>query len=105
MVKIWEFVGGYLLIIGIFGVVMGLIYVMENFLDLMKLGVGIVVVFVVMIYGVGLVNFIYLLIVGKFKYYIICMVVFCEMLIDGFVGIVFGDNLCIIEGCFKGYLL
>lgn len=59
--------GGYLFMIGIIGVVMGLIYVMGNLVDFSKLGVGIVIVFVVIIYGVGFVNMLFLFVVVKLK--------------------------------------
>lgn len=89
--------GGYVLIIGIIGVVMGLIYVMGNLVNLVQFGSGIVVVFVVIIYGVGFVNLFLLLIGNKLKILVLCQLCYCEMFLEGLLFIVEGENLCFIE--------
>lgn len=102
--KVFEGMGIYVFILGIIGVVLGLIVVMKNFVDFSKLGYGIVVVFIVIIYGIVLVNLLFLLVLVKFKsviYYNSCD---CEMIIEGLILIVQGENLCNIEINLFGFL-
>lgn len=103
-VKVFEVMGIYVFIFGIIGVVFGLIVVMKNLVDLSKFGYGIVVVFIVMIYGIVLVNLLFLLIVVKFKSVILYNMCDCEMVIEGLILIVQGENLCNIEINFFGFL-
>jgi chemotaxis protein MotA len=102
--RIWESAGGYSPTIGILGAVLGLIHVMENLSDPTKLGSGIAVAFVATIYGVGLANLILLPIHKKLLSHIGSLASRREMIIDGLMGIVNGDNPRIIENRVRGYI-
>ena len=102
--RVWEVAGGYAPTLGILGAVIGLIHVMENLADPGKLGAGIAVAFVATIYGVGLANLVFLPIANKLKFIIARQVSDREILCDGLIGIVQGDNPRIIEARLKGYL-
>jgi len=102
--RVWEIAGGYAPTLGILGAVLGLIHVMENLSDPSKLGTGIAVAFVATIYGVGLANLVFLPVVNKIKFSIADRVTEREILCDGLIGIVQGDNPRIIEARLKGYL-
>jgi chemotaxis protein MotA len=102
--RVWEIAGGYAPTLGILGAVLGLIHVMENLSDPSKLGTGIAVAFVATIYGVGLANLVFLPIANKIKFSIADRVTEREILCDGLIGIVQGDNPRIIEARLKGYL-
>ena len=102
--RIWEAAGGYSPTIGILGAVMGLIHVMENLSDPSKLGAGIAVAFVATIYGVGLANLVFLPMANKLKANINRLVVQREMIVDGLVGIAYGDNPRIIESRLQGFI-
>lgn len=102
--RVWEAAGGYASTLGILGVVIGLIHVMENLADPGKLGTGIAVAFVATIYGVGLANLVFLPIANKIKFTIARRVTEREIICDGLIGIAQGDNPRIIETRLKGYL-
>ena len=103
--RIWEAAGGYAPTIGILGAVLGLIHVMENLADPAKLGSGIAVAFVATVYGVGFANLIFLPIANKLKAIIAQNVVMREILVDGLVAIVNGENPRVIEAKLQGYIL
>lgn len=103
--RIWEAAGGYAPTIGILGAVLGLIHVMENLADPAKLGSGIAVAFVATVYGVGLANLIFLPIANKLKAIIAQNVVMREILVDGLVAIVNGENPRVIEAKLQGHIL
>lgn len=103
--RVWEAAGGYAPTIGILGAVLGLIHIMENLSDPSKLGAGIAVAFVATIYGVGLANLIFLPVSNKLKSIIAERVVLREMLIDGLLAIINGENPRMIESRLKGYVV
>jgi chemotaxis protein MotA len=78
---------------------------MENLSDPSKLGAGIAVAFVATIYGVGLANLIFLPVSNKLKSIIAERVVLREMLIDGLLAIINGENPRMIESRLKGYVV
>jgi chemotaxis protein MotA len=96
--------GGYAPTIGILGAVMGLIHVMENLTEPLKLGSGIAVAFVATIYGVGSANLIFLPIAGKLKALVDAQVVYRELVLDGLLGIANGENPKLIEARLQGFL-
>jgi chemotaxis protein MotA len=102
--RVWESAGGYAPTIGILGAVMGLIHVMENLSEPMKLGSGIAVAFVATIYGVGSANLIFLPIAGKLKALVDGQVVYRELVLDGLLGIANGENPKLIEARLQGFL-
>ncbi|MES2830674.1 MAG: flagellar motor protein [Pseudomonadota bacterium] len=103
-VKVWESAGGYAPTIGILGAVLGLIHVMENLSDPVRLGSGIAVAFVATIYGVGFANLVFLPIGGKLRLLMQRQVMRKEMLADAFACIATGDNPRLIEERMATYL-
>jgi len=103
-VKIWEAAGGYSPTIGILGAVLGLIHVMENLSDPAKLGSGIAVAFVATIYGVGFANLFFLPISNRLKVIVNQSVRSHEMIADGLLLIVNGENPRIVEDRLAAYL-
>ena len=102
--RVWEAAGGYAPTIGILGAVLGLIHVMENLSEPVKLGSGIAVAFVATIYGVGTANLIFLPIAGKLKALVDSQVLHREMVMDGLLGIANGENPRLIESRLEGFL-
>lgn len=102
--RVWESAGGYAPTIGILGAVIGLIHVMENLTDPMKLGSGIAVAFVATIYGVGSANLVFLPIAGKLRALIDAQVLYRELVLDGLLGIANGENPKLIEARLRGFL-
>jgi len=102
--RIWESAGGYAPTIGILGAVLGLIHVMENLSDPAKLGNGIAVSFVATIYGVASANLIFLPIAGKLRTLIQAQVTQRELVLDGLLGIAYGENPKLIAMRLQGYV-
>jgi chemotaxis protein MotA len=102
--RVWESAGGYAPTIGILGAVIGLIHVMENLTEPMKLGSGIAVAFVATIYGVGSANLVFLPIAGKLRALIDAEVLYRELVLDGLLGIAGGENPKLIEARLQGFL-
>lgn len=108
--------GGFVLMVGIIGMVVFLMYVLEKFDKFDMFGFMIVVVFVVMLWGLLLVNFIWLLIGGWLQWFgefeLECMIVFMEGMFVIQVGVLLqfvGECLCVfvfdcflicVKGCF-----
>ncbi|BBP01137.1 flagellar motor protein [Sulfuriferula nivalis] len=103
-VKIWEAAGGYSPTIGILGAVLGLIHVMENLTDPAKLGSGIAVAFVATIYGVGFANLFFLPISNRLKVIVNQSVRAHEMIADGLLLIINGENPHVVEDRLAAYL-
>jgi chemotaxis protein MotA len=104
--KVFEAAGGFAPTVGILGAVLGLIHVMENLNDPSKLGSGIAVAFVATIYGVGLANIIVLPMASKLKMRNAEHNRLREMMIEGVVAIVDGENPRLIKeklGAFTGH--
>lgn len=102
--RIWEAAGGYSPTIGILGAVLGLIHVMENLSDPVRLGSGIAVAFVATVYGVGLANLVFLPVANKLKVLIARQVLMREILVDGLVSIAGGENPRMTEIRLRGYV-
>ena len=102
--KFWENAGGYAPTVGILGAVLGLIHVMENLSDPTKLGSGIAVAFVATVYGVGSANLLFFPINVKLKERATAQMALREMILEGVVAIVDGDNPRLIEQKLRGYV-
>lgn len=102
--KVFESAGGYSPTLGILGAVLGLIQVMNNLTDPAKLGAGIAVAFVATIYGVGFANLIYLPIAGKLKNILLKEILEKEVVVEGILAILRGENPRLIEQKLMGFL-
>lgn len=103
--KVYEAVGGFAPTVGILGAVLGLIHVMENLSDPSKLGGGIAVAFVATVYGVALANLVALPMASKLKARAGEHARLRELMIEGVVAIVDGENPRLIKeklGAFTG---
>ena len=103
-IKFWTAAGGYAPTIGIIGAVLGLIHVMGNLTDPSKLGAGIAVAFVATIYGLVLANIICLPVAGKLKMQTKGLMVAKEIMLEGVISILEGENPRLIEDKLKSYL-
>jgi chemotaxis protein MotA len=102
--KVFEAAGGYAPTIGIIGAVLGLIQVMQNLDNIEEVGHGIAVAFVATIYGVGLANILFLPAAGKLKFKHRQTVIIKEMMLEGVLGILEGQNPRVIEGKLSSFL-
>ena len=102
--KIFEAAGGYAPTIGIIGAVLGLIVVMQNLDDIEAVGHGIAVAFVATIYGVGLANIFFLPAAAKLKAKHRKRMIIKEMMLEGTLGILEGQNPRLIEGKLTSFL-
>jgi len=102
--KVWEGMGIYSPTLGIIGAVLGLMAVMQNLADPSKLGHGIAAAFTATVYGIGLANLFFLPIAGKLKGIVGEQTQVREMVIEGVVSIVLGENPRAIESKLHGYL-
>ena len=103
-IKFWQAAGGYAPTIGIIGAVLGLIHVMDNLSDPSKLGAGIAVAFVATIYGLVTANIFCLPVAGKLKMQSKSMLVAREIMLEGVISILEGENPRLIEDKLKSYL-
>ncbi|TAN70663.1 MAG: flagellar motor protein [Methylobacter sp.] len=101
---LYEAMGGYAPTIGILGAVMGLIHVMQNLTNPELLGKGIATAFVATIYGVGSANLIFLPVANKLKSHVLALTQSREMLTEGIIAIVEGENPRNIRLKLGGYL-
>jgi chemotaxis protein MotA len=102
--KVWESMGIYAPTLGIIGAVLGLMAVMQNLADPSKLGHGIAAAFTATVYGIGLANLFFLPIAGKLKGIVAEQTQVREMIIEGIVSIVLGENPRAIESKLHGFL-
>lgn len=102
--RFYEAMGGYAPTIGIIGAVLGLIQVMVNLSDPESLGQGIATAFVATIYGVGFANLILLPIASKLRTLVLKEYQYREMMLDGMLCIVQGQNPVAIRVKLDGYL-
>ena len=102
--KVYEGMGIYSPTLGIIGAVLGLMAVMQNLADPSKLGHGIAAAFTATVYGIGLANLFFLPIAGKLKGIVGEQTQVREMVIEGVVSIVLGENPRAIESKLHGYL-
>lgn len=102
--KIFEAAGGYAPTIGIIGAVLGLIQVMQHLDNIEEVGHGIAVAFVATIYGVGLANILFLPAANKLKLKMRKRMIIKEMMLEGTLGILEGQNPRMIEGKLASFL-
>jgi len=95
--KVFEGMGIYAPTLGIIGAVLGLMAVMQNLADPSKLGTGIAAAFTATVYGIGLANLFFLPIAGKLKGIVAEQTQVREMVIEGVVSILLGENPRAIE--------
>ncbi|WP_210395717.1 flagellar motor protein [Motiliproteus sediminis] len=100
----FEAMGGYAPTIGIIGAVLGLIHVMTNLADPSTLGAGIATAFVATVYGVGLANLILLPISSKLRGVVLRQYQYREMMLEGLLAVVEGQNPMAIRSRLEGYL-
>src|SRR5204862_6122875 len=96
--KVYEAAGGYAPTIGIIGAVLGLIQVMQHLDNIDEVGKGIAVAFVATIYGVASANILFLPAAGKLKFKNRKKMIIKEMMLEGTLGILEGQNPRLIEG-------
>jgi chemotaxis protein MotA len=102
--KVYEAAGGYAPTIGIIGAVLGLIQVMQHLDNIEEVGKGIAVAFVATIYGVASANIFFLPAAGKLKFKHRKRMVVKEMMLEGTLGILEGQNPRLIEGKLTAFL-
>src|SRR3989440_11156908 len=102
--KVYEAAGGYSPTIGIIGAVLGLIQVMQHLDNIDEVGKGIAVAFVATIYGVASANIIFLPVAGKLKFKHRKKMIIKEMMLEGTLGILEGQNPRLIEGKLTSFL-
>jgi chemotaxis protein MotA len=102
--KVYEAAGGYAPTIGIIGAVLGLIVVMQHLDNIEEVGHGIAVAFVATIYGVGAANIIFLPAANKLKAKHRKRMIMKEMMLEGTLGILEGQNPRLIEGKLTSFL-
>lgn len=102
--KVYEAAGGYAPTIGIIGAVLGLIQVMQHLDNIEEVGKGIAVAFVATIYGVGAANIFFLPAAGKLKLKHRKAMIIKEMMLEGTLGILEGQNPRLIETKLTSFL-
>jgi chemotaxis protein MotA len=102
--KVYEAAGGYSPTIGIIGAVLGLIQVMQHLDNIDEVGKGIAVAFVATIYGVASANILFLPAAGKLKFKHRKKMIVKEMMLEGTLGILEGQNPRLIEGKLTSFL-
>ena len=102
--KVYEAAGGFAPTIGIIGAVLGLIQVMQHLDNIEEVGKGIAVAFVATIYGVGAANIFFLPAAGKLKFKHRKRMIVKEMMLEGTLGILEGQNPRLIEGKLTSFL-
>src|SRR5207253_11516815 len=102
--KVYAAAGGYSPTIGIVGAVLGLIQVMQHLDNIDGVGKGIAVAFVATIYGVASANIFFLPAAGKLKFKHRKIMIVKEMMLEGTLGILEGQNPRLIEGRLTSFL-
>src|SRR5256885_29753 len=102
--KVYEAAGGFAPTIGIIGAVLGLIQVMQHLDNIEEVGKGIAVAFVATIYGVASANIFFLPAAGKLKFKHRKRMIIKEMMLEGVLGILEGQNPRLIEGKLTSFL-
>ncbi len=102
--KVYEAAGGYAPTIGIIGAVLGLIQVMQHLDNIEEVGHGIAVAFVATIYGVASANILFLPAAGKLKFKHRKKMIIKEMMLEGTLGILEGQNPRLIETKLSSFL-
>ncbi len=101
--NLFDALGGYAPTMGIIGAVLGLIQVMTQIEDAQAIGMGIATAFVATIYGVGLANLFLLPVAGRLRSDALKRSQFEEMISDGMVSILAGENPKVMERRLKEY--
>src|SRR5438477_1783167 len=94
---VFESAGGFSPTIGILGAVLGLIQVMQHLDNITEVGKGIAVAFLATIYGVAAANILFLPAAGKLKFKHRQGIILKEMMLEGTLGILEGQNPRLIE--------
>jgi chemotaxis protein MotA len=102
--KVYEAAGGFAPTIGIIGAVLGLIQVMQHLDNIDEVGKGIAVAFVATIYGVGSANIFFLPAAAKLKFKHRKKMIVKEMMLEGTLAILEGQNPRLIEGKLASFL-
>jgi chemotaxis protein MotA len=102
--KVLEAAGGFAPTIGIIGAVLGLIEVMQHLDNIQEVGKGIAVAFVATIYGVACANIFLLPAAAKLKFKQRQVMILKEMMLEGVLGILEGQNPRLIEGKLTSFL-
>lgn len=102
--RVFEAMGGYAPTIGIIGAVMGLIQVMTNLEDPASVGTGIATAFVATIYGIALANLLCFPVASKLRSIIHYRSRYQEMMIDGLLAVLEGENPRTIELRLHGFM-
>lgn len=102
--KVFEAAGGFAPTIGIIGAVLGLIQVMQHLDNIDEVGKGIAVAFVATIYGVASANIFFLPAAAKLKFKSRKHMILKEMMLEGTLGILEGQNPRLIEGKLTSFL-
>ena len=102
--KVYEAAGGYSPTVGIIGAVLGLIQVMQHLDNIDEVGKGIAVAFVATIYGVASANIFFLPAAGKLKFKHRKKMIVKEMMLEGCLGILEGQNPRLIESKLTSFL-
>jgi chemotaxis protein MotA len=101
--EVFEAAGGFAPTIGIIGAVLGLIHVMNNLNDIANLGAGIAVAFVATIYGLMTANLVCIPIGTKLKQRMKEKILLKEIIFEGFLAILHGDNPRLIIDKLQGF--
>jgi chemotaxis protein MotA len=102
---LFESLGGYAPTMGIIGAVLGLIQVMTQIQDTAAIGLGIATAFVATVYGVGMANLLLLPVAGRLRDIAMQRSQFEEMVVDGLLGILDGENPRMLERRLQEYHL
>src|SRR5438067_10305545 len=102
--QVFESAGGFSPTVGIIGAVLGLIQVMQHLDNIDEVGKGIAVAFVATIYGVAAANIFFLPAAGKLKFKHRKRMIIKEMMLEGTLGILEGQNPRLIEGKLTSFL-
>ena len=102
--RVLEAAGGFAPTIGIIGAVLGLIQVMQHLDNIHEVGRGIAVAFVATIYGVACANVFLLPAAAKLKFKHRQIMITKEMVLEGVLGIIQGENPRLIEGKMMSFL-
>ena len=102
--RVFEGMGVYAPTLGIIGAVLGLMSVMQNLTDPIKLGAGIATAFVATVYGIALANLPFLPAAAKLRALVAMQTQTREMIIEGLASIAEGENPRAIESKLLGFV-
>src|SRR5437016_2731563 len=102
--RVYEAAGGYSPTIGILRAVLDMLQVIQHLDNLSEVGKGIAVAFVATIYGVASANIFFLPAAGKLKFKHRKRMIIKEMMLEGCLGILEGQNPRLIETKLTSFL-